>query len=215
MNTTTITGTGIGGRKATIELPEVGEAVVITTGTAKNRTLRHVTAEVIGHTPRVIPGTEFQVWQVVARAADGEVITDTRFRPATEDEAAALAPAEIVPAEVAASLAHDANCPTCSIAGETGRHCDQGMKLWTAAHRARRDVNAAPIVTENRYGRRKAHWSGESALSETGLNGGRIIKAPAGMIEAARRKQAADLERLRQESAARRAAGTHRPRRRR
>jgi hypothetical protein len=220
MNTTTITGHGVGGQRVTKELPAEGEIIVITTGSTKTRTWRQTTARVTGWDTRSITGTGFCYYVVVAVSATGETLADSRVRPATAEEAAEFAaatapaevPFEIIPAEVAAHRDHSAACIVCRYSGETGRSCDEGMKLWEAAHRARRDLDRAPIVTMNRWGTRKAHWNAMSALAEIGINGGEIIQAPAGMIEAGRAEQARELAAAR----ARRASGARprRPRRR-
>jgi len=189
--------------------------VVITTGTPRTG-IKHTVAKVTGYTFKAITGTEFGRYLINATTATGETLTDTRVRPATAAEAAEFeAPAaevasEIVPAEQTALIAHSDNCITCRVGAETGRYCDEGMRLWAAAHRARHDFNRAPIITENRYGHRKAFWNAHTALSEIGINGGEIVKAPAGMIEAARREQAADLAKRKAERAARLASGAPR-----
>lgn len=221
MNTTTITATGINGQRVTKELPAQGEIVVITTGNPRVG-IRHTVAKVTGYTTRPITGTGYAYYAVTATAADGQELTDTRVRPATADEAAQYAadtapaevPFEIVSDEDAAHRAHCAACVTCRYSGETGRSCDQGMKLWQAAARASHDLTRAPIITRNRYGVSRAHWNALNAIAEVGINGGEIIKAPAGMIEAGHAENARQMAASRARLAARRASGQG-PRRRR
>jgi hypothetical protein len=206
MNTNTITGQGVNGQQVTKELPAQGEIIVMTTGTPRTG-IRHQAAKVTGYTTRAITGTEFCYYVIVAVTATGEELADTRYRPATADEAAAFtpaadAPAEIVPAETTARLAHIAACRVCLVSGESGRVCPEGIQLADAERRARRDLTRAPIITVNRWGTRRAHWDAASALAEVAFNGGEIIQAPAGMIEAGRREQA----RQRAEADARHAA---------
>lgn len=198
MNTTTITATGVNGQTVRKELAAKGEIVVITTGTPRTG-IRHTVAKVTGWDTRSITGTGYSYYVTTAVAADGEELTDTRVRPATDAEAAAYdadttpaaeAPSEIVPAEHTALVAHETGCLTCRVASSSGRYCAEGMRLWNAAHTARHDFDRAPIITVNRYGRRHCFWNAHEALGEVGINGGEILKAPAGMIETARREQA-------------------------
>jgi hypothetical protein len=114
------------------------------------------------------------------------------------------------PAEVA-HREHAAACRVCSTSGETGRYCEQGSELYRELL-ASRGAGVAPIVTVDRYGRRSGHWSALSALAEVGRNGGEIVKAPAGVIEAGRAFQARELEEARARRAARRASGAARVR---
>ncbi|MFF9265814.1 hypothetical protein [Streptomyces longwoodensis] len=207
MNTTTITGQGVSGQQVTKELPAQGEIVVLTLSSRRTGT-RHETVKVTGYDTRAITGTGFCYYVVVGVTATGEELADHRYRPATADEAAAFtpaadAPAEIIPAETTARLAHSTACRVCRVSSETGRVCPEGIQLADAERRARHDLTRAPIITVNRWGARRAHWDAASALADLAFNGGEIIQAPAGMIEAGRREQARQAQQLREQAAAR------------
>jgi hypothetical protein len=214
MNTTTITGHGVHGQQVTKELPAQGEIVVITTGTPRTG-IRHTVARVTGWDTRSITGTEYGYYVVVAVAADGEELTDARFRPATAEEIAeyeaATAPAEvpfeIISDERAARLAHIAGCVKCRYSGQTGRSCHIGQELADADLRASHDLNRAPIIIRNRWGTRRAYWNAVSVLGELDHGGATLVKAPAGMIEAGRREAARQREESRQRLDALKAAG--------
>lgn len=217
MNTTTITATGINGQRITKELPAEGEIVVITTGNPRVG-IRHTVAKVTGFTTRSITGTGYAYYVTVAVAADGQELTDSRVRPATDEEIAqyqadttpAEVPFEIVSEEEAAFRTHSAQCLTCRYFGQTGRACHQGRTIWEAAHRARHDLTRAPIIIENRWGVRSAHWDATLVIGKLDHAGDRLIQAPAGMIEAGRRELARQRKASAERLAARRASGRRR-----
>ncbi|MFC4328375.1 hypothetical protein ACFPC0_11105 [Streptomyces andamanensis] len=212
MKTTPIISTGVNGQKAVKELPAVGEIVVITTGNPRVG-IKHTVARVTGHALRTIPGTDFCRYVIEAVTTTGEALEGTRYTEATAEQiaefpadATAETPTRIVSHEEDALLTHSTACLTCRVSAETGRHCTEGMKLWNAYHRTLHDLTRAPVIAVDRHGNRRAFWDAESALAQIGLFGGKIVQAPAGMIEAAERAQGARAAARRAERAARAAA---------
>lgn len=101
----------------------------------------------------------------------------------------------------AAHLAH-VGCKNCM----PGRFCSESMRLFEAQNRAS-NWTRAEFATINRWGVRQGHHSAEVALATIGFNGGKIIKAPEGSIEACLAKQAEEKAARDEAFAARKAAG--------